>query len=126
MPLKPVPNQELLTYAEAKAEYDLLASHGYPVSNLVEITQAYGTVSTTDPNYYDDGQPHVFNLDLWGKTMEVGLLKAQIDGGGYNNVLKVAEVAAYTPSPLETYNNAMALILALPGAMPALDAALKL
>lgn len=126
MPLKAKPSQELLTLADANSIIAALKAKGVPVSNVREISSAYGVVSIDDPNYVDDQQPYQFIANIFGADQELGLVKQQLGEGGLTAFLKLAESAYEDANPQITYARAFEALINLPVVNSAIEAALKL
>jgi hypothetical protein len=127
MALKPTtPSAQLITFKAAIDVIAKLQSKGVPVSNMREILPTGQIVSTSDPNWFDDGTTSQYVATIWGADLELGLVVIQLGKGGFNNFLDLAVTAFETSVPTLTQENALNAILSLPGITASLDAALAL
>lgn len=114
MPLKTTTvNNDLITFAAAQAICNGLSSKGVPVSGLAEEIAEGGSlvyVEVTDPNWVDDGAPHVYYASIWGKFMDISTVAATLGNSALpwlNRYINLASVAFETTS--EDLTNFLAL-----------------
>lgn len=125
MPLKAKTSPQNITLTEANKFMAAVLALGVPASNLREISTIDGQyISVLDPDYEDDGLPHEFIVNSWGKDTIVGLDELDVMKGGFNNLVKFASTCFTVNggvSPAATYMQAVGAVLNLNGVLPAID-----